>query len=405
MTISEERYRGPIERIPKDDIRFEEINGPYKRTPGWHFANFDRIRQAGSMHFGEADGHPYWLVADADLIREAFQDPHLYSNTATTPDNPEPQHLLIPEMLDAPLHTKWRQLLGPLFSPGAIEKLKPRVHARMTEILDDVAPRGECDFVADVALRFPNSIFLELIGLPISDAALFQQWEFAILHNGSSATEGAIKAMGEVNGYFADVIAERRKSPQQDIISQAITWTINGEKISDEDMLAFCLLMFMAGLDTVAAQLSYSIHYLATHQDDLARLNREPALMTPAIEEFLRYFSFVTPARKVMQDTELGGCPIKQGEMVFLPIVSANRDPQEFPDADQVILDRENNRHMAFGAGPHRCLGSHLARQELLVGMTEWHKRIPKYRLNPDVPITEHGGQIGLDNVPIIWDV
>jgi cytochrome P450 len=405
MTTVDDPRTSASDLRSKEPVRFADVNGAVKTPPGAHFAKFDQLREQGPIHWGDASGNPYWLVSDADLIRDAFQDPATYSNSAATPDQPNPSYLWIPEMLDAPLHTKWRQLTGPLFSPGAVEKLKPQVHARFMEILDDVAPRGECDFVADVALRFPNTIFLELIGLPISDAALFQEWEFAILHTGAMGGDEAVRAMNEVMQYFAGVVAERRKSPQHDIISQAITWTIDGEKISDEDLLAFCLLMFMAGLDTVAAQLSYSVLHLATNPDDLDRLAREPELMPSAIEEFLRFYSFVTPGRKVMRDTELGGCPIKQGEMVYLPLVSANRDPKEFPDADKVILDRENNRHMAFGAGPHRCLGSHLARQELLVGMTEWHKRIPKYRLNPDVPITEHGGQIGLDNVPIIWDV
>jgi cytochrome P450 len=152
-------------------------------------------------------------------------------------------------------------------------------------------------------------------------------------------------------------------------------------------------------------QLSYSMYHLAKHPDDRRRLNEDPALWVPAIEEFLRYYAFVSPGRKAMKDTEIGGCPVKAGQMVWLPIASGNRDPNEFPDADRVVIDREVNRHMAFGAGPHRCLGSHLARQELLVGLVEWHKRIPDYELDPAVDITEHGGQVGLDNLPLIWNV
>jgi cytochrome P450 len=122
------------------------------------------------------------------------------------------------------------------------------------------------------------------------------------------------------------------------------------------------------------------------------------------MEEFLRYYAFVTPGRKVRQDTEVAGCPVKAGEMLFLPLVAANRDPSEFPDADKVIIDRTDNRHLAFGAGPHRCLGSHLARTELNIAMQEWHKRVPDYRLDESIPIREHGGQIGLSNLPLVWD-
>jgi cytochrome P450 len=163
--------------------------------------------------------------------------------------------------------------------------------------------------------------------------------------------------------------------------------------------------MFMAGLDTVAMQLSYSFLHLATHDEDRRRIVEDPSLIPGAVEEFLRYYAFVTPGRKVTQDVDFGPCPMKAGQMIFLPIVSANRDPAEFVDADKVIIDRPDNRHIAFGAGPHRCLGSHLARQELRIGLEEWHKRIPDYRLTAGVPVREHSGQIGLDNLPLEWDL
>jgi cytochrome P450 len=175
--------------------------------------------------------------------------------------------------------------------------------------------------------------------------------------------------------------------------------------VTDNDLLAFCLLMFMAGLDTVAMQLSYSMYHLAQHPDDRRRLVESPSLWDSAVEEFLRYYAFVSPSRKVMKDTEIAGCPVKAGQMVWLPLASANRDPEEFPEADTVLIDRTPNRHLAFGAGPHRCLGSHLARQELLIGLTEWHKRIPDYHLDAHVPVREHGGQVGLDNLPLVWDI
>jgi cytochrome P450 len=321
-----------------------------------------------------------------------------------TPEDPDPPDLWIPEMLDPPLHTKWRQKLGPFFARGAVERLRPRVREVIGEILDEIGDRGQCDYVADVALRFPNTVFMEIMGLPVSDAAQFQAWETLILHGGAAGPGQAVQAMMDVMGYFSELIGQRRKAPREDMLSMSLTWTIDGEPVSDSDRLAFCLLMFMAGLDTVAMQLSYSMYHLATHQDDRRRLVAEPGGWEPAIEEFLRYYAFVAPGRKVMRDTEVGGCPVKAGQMMWLPLASANRDPAEFPDADQVIIDRQPNRHLAFGAGPHRCLGSHLARQELLIGLAEWHRRIPDYRLDPGIPVREHGGQVGLDNLPLVWD-
>jgi cytochrome P450 len=292
-----------------------------------------------------------------------------------------------------------------LFAPAAIDRLRPKVIQRFDDIMNEIVAKGECDYVADVALRFPNEIFMELFGMPTTDAEQFQVWETAILHGAGTSGDTAFQAMMSVNGYFAELIALKRRQPGEDIISYALTWEIDGEKISDEDLLAFCLLMFMAGLDTVAMQLSYSMYHLAINPDDRAKILADPDRVWPlAVEEFLRYYAFVTPGRKIMADTDFNGCPMKKGEMLWLPICSANRDPKAFDNADRVIVDREVNPHIAFGAGPHRCVGSYLARQELLIGLRGWHERIPNYRIDPSVKVIEHGGQMGLTNLPLIWD-
>ena len=404
MTAITGSSKNPGQRDAGPTVDFAELmQCPVARAPFEHFGRIDELRESGDIHFGDASGHPFWAVTAMEPIREAFQQPEVFSSSAVVPDAPEPPYYWIPEMLDAPLHNKWRKLLGPLFSPAAIAALAPKIRQRFGAIIAEVAPRGHCDFVADVALRFPNQIFMDLMGMPVTDAGKFQDWETAILHEGSSTSGRAMQAAGEVHAYFTDVIAARRQDPRGDIISKALSWTIDGQPISDADMMAFCLLMFMAGLDTVSTQLTYSVLHLATHHGDRARINADPALIAPAIEEFLRYYSFVTPGRKVLQDTELAGQHIKAGEMVFLPLVAANRDETEFPNASQVIIDRTDNRHIAFGAGPHRCLGAHLARLELSIALQEWHTTIPDYHINPTTPIREHGGQIGLSNLPLAW--
>jgi cytochrome P450 len=393
-------------RAAGPSVQFEDLVSPVKQPPGWHFATYDRLREEGATHFGAASGNPFWMITRMADIRAAYQNPSTFSNSAIVPDAPNPPYLQIPEMLDPPLHTKWRRLLGPLFSPATIAAMTDKITARFDEILDDTAARGECDFVADIALRFPNTIFLEMMGLPVSDAATFQEWETAILHLGSPNSPQAIAAMGSVTEYFSTLIEERRRRPQDDIVSKAIAWHIDGEPIPDGDLLAFCLLMFMAGLDTVAAQLSYSFLHLATNPADRQRIVDHPELIPTAVEELLRFYAFVTPGRKVMQDAEIAGCPIKAGDMLFLPLSAANRDPREFRDAGRVVIDRTANHHIAFGAGPHRCLGAHLARLELTTALERWHRRIPDYELDPDVAIREHhGGLIGLDNLPLRWTV
>lgn len=393
----------PRESTPGTKIRLEEVNVAVS-GPCEHFATYDRLRAESRFHAGDANGHDFWMLTRQRDMLAVFQDPSTFSSRSVTPEDPDPPYLWIPEMLDPPLHTKWRQLIGRFFAPGAVSKLEPKVRQRFGEILDDIESRGRCDFVADVALRFPNTIFMEIMGLPVSDAAQFQVWETAILHAGPTHQEGAFQAMQEVMGYFGELINERRSRPREDLLSNAMTWEIDGEPVSDNDLLAFCLLMFMAGLDTVAMQLSYSFYHLATHPKDRRRIAEDLTLVRPAIEEFLRYYAFVSPGRKATKDTEVGGCPVKAGQMMWLPLASANRDEDEFPDADKVVIDRSPNRHIAFGAGPHRCLGSHLARQELTIGLTEWHRRIPEYWLDPEIEVREHGGQVGLDNLPLVWE-
>jgi cytochrome P450 len=389
---------------------FHEVNT--ERAPvGWHFANFDAKREQGAVHTGVAGPAQYFLVTRMADIRASFQNASVFSNRSVVPADPDPMYRWIPEMLDGREHTAWRQLLGPFFAPAAVAKMESSVRARFGEVLNSVAARGECDFVHDVALLFPNIIFMDLFGLPRDDAETFQAWEVDILHGGHSSEEGQTRrmnAMMAVMGYFTQLIADRRANPdpaRTDILSQSLSWEIDGTPISDQDLLDFCLLMFMAGLDTVAAQLTFNWWHLATHDADRQRIVDQPALIPTAIEELLRYYAFVTPGRKAITDTEIAGCPVKAGQMVYLPLVSANRDPREFPDADQVVLDRAANRHIAFGAGPHRCLGSSLARQELQVAMEMWHERIPHYRVAPGAEIREHGGQIGIDNLPLVWDV
>ena len=385
-------------------VTHDEIFTREPRPPGSFFALMDRWRENGPVHRGEAAGQSFYLVTRMADIRATYQQPGVFSNTAIQIDNPNPEYQLIPEMLDPPEHGKWRKLLGPLFSPGAIDAMESNVRARFAEILDDVAPRGHCDYVADVALRFPNTIFLELMGMPIELADQFQQWETAMVHAPDTTAPSFMAAVNEVTQYFAGLVAERFRDPGDDLVSRATKWTIDGAPITEHDLLSFCLLMFQAGLDTVTAQLTYAMYHLATHPADQARIVADPSLIRSANEEFLRFYSIVAPSRKALQDTEIAGCPVKKGEMVLLPLSAANRDPEEFERADQVLIDRQANRHLAFGAGPHRCLGSHLARLELEVAMQLWHERIPLYRIDPNVTIDEHaGGLVGLNNLPLRW--
>ena len=173
--------------------------------------------------------------------------------------------------------------------------------------------------------------------------------------------------------------------------------------LSDEQTLNIMEVLILAGLDTVRAQLNYSLFHFATHPEDRQRIIDEPEFIPSAVEESLRYYSIVNPGRKLTEDFELAGCPMKKGDMVLLDLAQANRDPRVFADADTFVVDRTDNKHVAFAPGAHRCLGSHLARQEMTIGLEEWHKRIPHYIIDSDEPVLEHGGMRGIISLPLRW--
>ncbi|HLM04700.1 MAG TPA: cytochrome P450 [Blastococcus sp.] len=374
---------------------------------GQWFSTYDSLREQFPWYRNEfAQG--FWTFVNHEGILQVLQDPETFSSSSVVAMDPDPAYKWIPEMLDGAEHTMWRQQLGPLFSPKTIDKLEDKVRSRAVGFIEAIQDKGECDFMLDFAQQYPSSVFLELMGLPFEDLDQFMEWEHAILHGEQGAPDHAEKqmaAMQAVMGYFAQVVAARREEPKDDIITKALTFTIDGAPPSDEDLLSFCLLMFMAGLDTVAVTLGWSIHHLATHPEDRQRLVDDPSLIPTAIEEFLRVYAIVLPSRKATRDAEVQGCQIKAGEMVSLPLNAATRDSASFEDAQQADITRSPNNHIAFGAGPHRCLGSHLARRELKIALEEWHKRIPHYRVKDGAALTESGGQLGLHGLPLEWDV
>ena len=373
---------------------------------GTWIQTYDELREQFPWYRNDfANG--FWTMINHEGILEILQSPETFSSSVVTALDPNPSYKWIPEMLDGEEHLQWRKQLGPLFSPKQTELLDGKVRQRAIELIDAIKDKGSCDFMADFAQQFPTSIFLELIGLPVEELDQFMEWEHAILHTprGPEGQAGRLAAMGAVMNRFSQVVADRRVEPKDDIVSKAMKFEVDGKPVTDEDLLSFCLLMFMAGMDTVSVTLGWSFYHMATNQADRERIVAEPELIPTAIEEFVRAYAIVAPARKVMKDVEIQGCPMKAGDMVNIPLVASTRDTAEFEDAHTVKIDRSPNNHIAFGAGPHRCLGSHLARRELKIGLEEWHKRIPNYRLADGTELMETGGQLGLTTLPLVWDV
>ena len=380
---------------------------PHERRPiGEWAAFFDQLRaDAPVVRNTFADG--YYVLTRYEDILGAYQDPETFSTDAVTVFEPDPSYQWIPHMIGGDEHRQWRRALGPYFSPKAIGELDERIRGWAARLLDSLVSRGECDVIADFSFYYPTTIFLGLMGLPPEHLDQFMAWEADILHSRGATPEeiesNRMSAMAAVSGYFRSVIADRRAHPGDDLISHAIGFQVDGRPVTDDEVTSYCFFMFMAGLDTVAAALGYALYHFATHPDDRRRIVAEPTLIPAAVEEILRVYAFTIPARKVKKDIEVAGCPIAAGSMVQLPIRAATRDERAFAGGADVRIDRTPNNHIAFGAGPHRCLGSHLARHELVIALEEWHRRIPDYRLADGAAIFEVGRSSGPDAVPLRW--
>lgn len=386
--------------------------GPMERGEGLPplsvYAEMEEQRKLGPVLWAtEGEGY-YILTRNSDIVT-AFQRPETYSSRKLQAGVEIPFQM-IPIMLDPPEHTKWRKALGSYFTPKRAEEMRPRITAVANELIDSFIEAGECDFVRDFSTRFPTTIFLEFMGLPPEELDKFLAWNSRAMRGAQPDTPAAgdqIAAVLEVVEYLWTVVQERRENPDlagDDLISRSREWLIDGEPPNDQDLLMCCLVIYMAGLDTVNAMLSYFFFHLATHPENRDRIVADPAVIPHAIEELMRAHGIIKVGREVMIDHEVAGCPVRAGTVVMLPTMAAGRDPEVYPDAAEVRFDREAIRHNAFGGGPHRCLGSHLARVELAVALQEWHRRIPDYKVADLSKVTERSGQAsGIDTLPLAW--
>ena len=281
----------------------------------------------------------------------------------------------------------------------------------VNHLIDQFIERGEVDFAKEFSIPFPSQVFLALLGLPFDELDRFLTMKDGIirpdhvtgkLYGSKEASEYQQKIADSVYDYFNEILDQREVERQDDLLSHFIDAEVEGDRLTREDILDICFLFLIAGLDTVTATLDCMFSFLAQHPDHRRQLVEEPALIPNAIEELLRWETPVMGvARVAVQDTELNGCPVKSGDQVMIMIGSANTDEAEFSDADEVRFDREVNRHIAFGGGIHRCLGSHLARLELRVALREWHRRIPDYQIVPGHTLAYTPGLRSIDYFPM----
>ena len=355
---------------------------------------------------------PMGIICHRRDIEDAFRHPEIFASTeAVDLQNIRP---LIPLSIDPPDHKKYRKILDPLFAPRAMARLEQPVAKLANQLMDAFEGDKEVDFSKSFSIPLPSQVFLTLLGLPLEELSTFLAMKDGIirpqvvvgkLYNDPAVKAHQKKTAHSIYEYFEKILDERSKDPRDDLVSGFLITEIDGEKLTREEILDICFLFLIAGLDTVTASLDCVFAFLARNPSHRRQIVDNPDLIPSAVEELLR---FETPVigvpRMTAEDTTLGGCPVKAGQVVTLLLGSGNTDEVEFGDGDVVRFDRDPNRHLAFGGGIHRCLGSHLARQELRVAIREWHKRHPNYSIKPGVELQYTTGIRSIDYFPLVLE-
>jgi cytochrome P450 len=366
---------------------------------------FKLLRDAGpAVHMEDMD--MFIVGGDAD-VHEVLHHPEVYSS------GPEAVKIgqirpLIPLQIDPPEHRNFRKLLDPLFAPKRIALLEDRTRALVQDLIGAVADDGRCNFHTAVAEPLPTTVFLQLLGLPLDRAKEFIALKDGIVRPPAHTDAERLAMVNETGQKIYEVLQEvvdqRLEERQDDFISLFLDSEVDGHRLTPDDVIDIGYLFFLAGLDTVTASLDCMLAYLAQHTEQRQQLVEDPSLIPHAVEEMLRW---ETPVQGVIrittQDTELNGCPIPKGKQVSVLLGSANVDERTWERPDEVDFHREVNKHIAFGGGAHRCLGSHLARMELRVALEEWHLAVPEYRLPEGIELRYSQGLRSIDNLELIW--
>lgn len=380
---------------------FDELPMAADRTAAYRI-----IRDAGPV---ARDDHGAYVIIAQDAAEYVLKNPGLFSSKRAFDGVGSPVPML-PIAYDPPEHTRYRRVLQPFFSPRSVAPQLESLRRLAGELIDGFAGRGECDVTSDFAIPFPAEVFLTLFGLPLEDRDRLVRWKDAVLNaatfRGAEApSDEATKAGAELYGYLVGHIERRRREGGTDDLLGQLLADDSDERLTDHELLGLSFQFVLAGLDTVTSALSTSFAILATHPELRRQIVDDPSVIPDAVEELLRVDGPVHVLPRVAtQDTEVAGHLIPAGSVVNVAVGAANRDPAEHPDPDTVNFRRQE-RHLALGGGPHRCLGSHLARMEMRVAFEEWHRRIPEYQLRPgDRPqVPWPSGMIGYDSLRLVF--
>jgi cytochrome P450 len=363
---------------------------------------WDQLRGTCPVAHTDRYGGAWLPVTHADVSAVARDTDHFSSEGAVLSNKPPREEWVSmapiggapPITSDPPFHADARRLLLPAFSPQVVAEWEPEIRRLCNDLIDNMGDIETVDAAVQYAQNIPVYVIARMLGLPLEDSDYFRETVHMVLEEIGAEFGERQGAFEKLDAYLGMHVRDHIENPKDDLIGFLLNAKIYDQPLSPEHVVGTIILLMVAGIDTTWSSIGSSIWHLAQHPSDLQRMVNEPELLPTAIEELLRMYAPVTMARIVSQDAEIGGCPVKRGDSVLLPFPAANRDPEVFPDADKVIIDREENRHVAFGLGIHRCLGSNLARLELRVAVEVFIQRFPKFELAEPTAVTWSLGQV-----------
>jgi cytochrome P450 len=365
-----------------------------------------------------------WLLTRYDDVLETLKDHRRYSSERTRATNPLVQQLesyrlssgplgTTPTMLsiDPPDHTRMRSLVNKAFTPRQVERVRPHMQEIADELLDALPEPGRMDVVADFAVPFPIIVIAEMLGIPATDRARFKAWSTDIAATLSGpflppeVLERSVRSSNELADYFRDQISRRRVEPRDDLLSALCAVEEQGDLLSEDELIATCILLLIAGNETTTNLIGSGMLTLLEYADERRKLQADPSLMPGAVEEMLR---FEPPAqmtsRIAAEDIELRGCRFEPGQVVLTALAAANRDPEVFPEPDRFDITRQPNRHLSFGHGIHYCLGAPLAVIEARIAFESLLRRMPEPEAAFEVPAWGTSFVLrGLKSLPVIY--
>ena len=355
-----------------------------------------------------------WLPLTHEMVHSIAYDTDHFSSQGPVVGQLKPSELedsvpapiggAPPISSDPPFHGEARRLLLPAFTPKVIDPWRDEVVAICNQLIDDMGDADHIDAALQYSQHIPVMVIARMLGLPVEDGDKFRGWVNLVLSGvGEERTEARMQQFMEFNEYLEFHVNDHIENPREDLISFLLNAEIFGEKLSPRHVAGSVILLLIAGIDTTWSGIGSSLWHLATNSVDRRRLVENPDMIPTAIEEFLRAYAPVTMARLVKEDMEFHGVQMKKEDWVLLPFPAANRDDKQFANAHEVVIDREENRHAAFGLGIHRCLGSNLARLEMNVAIEVFLQRFPDFSVDANEIVTWSTGQVrGPRSLPFV---